>query len=349
MEESQMKKLFLLVAGCCLLAQAAQAADDTVRKVGGEQIKGTVKSLAKDKIVVEKSGKDETLKPFEVESIRFDDEPAKSVAIRSQISNGGYENALKVLEQIDPAALERAETKQEMQYLKAYCNAQLALGGGVDLAAAGKQMLDFLKANPDSYHFYAANELLGDMLVAAGKYENAVTYYKALADSPFDEYKMRAGVALGRARVSEKKYPQAQQEFETALDAAEKSAGPSAEATKQAAKIGLATCLAETGKPEEGVKLTNEVLAKLPAEEVDLHARAYVAQGNCYRKMPDHAKAALIAFLHVDKLYFSNAQAHAEALWNLAPLFFEIGKQDRAAQVTQLLKERYPNSPWAKL
>jgi tetratricopeptide (TPR) repeat protein len=160
---------------------------------------------------------------------------------------------------------------------------------------------------------------------------------------------MRAGVALGRARVSEKKYPQAQQEFETALAAAEKSAGPSAEATKQAAKIGLATCLAETGKPEEGVKLTNEVLAKLPAEEVDLHARAYVAQGNCYRKMPDHAKAALIAFLHVDKLYFSNAQAHAEALWNLAPLFFEIGKQDRAAQVTQLLKERYPNSPWAKL
>jgi len=231
-----MKKLILLAAGCCLLAQAAQAADDTVRKVGGEQIKGTVKSLAKDKIVVEKSGKDETLKPFEVESIRFGDEPAKSVSIRTQISNGGYENALNVLEQIDPGTLERAETKQEMQYLKAYCNAQLALGGGVDLAAAGKQMVDFLKANPDSYHFYAANELVGDMLVAAGKYEKAAEYYKELADSSEDEYKMRAGVALGRARVSEKKYPQAQQEFETALAAAEKSSGSSAEATRQAAK-----------------------------------------------------------------------------------------------------------------
>lgn len=345
-----MKKLFLpAVAACCLLGQAVQAADDTVRKVGGEQIKGTVKSLSKDRVVVEKGSKEEELKPFEVESIRFGDEPAKSVSIRTQISNGGYENALKVLDQIDPSTLERDETKQEMQYLKAYCNAQLALGGGIDLAVAGKQMLDFIRANPDSYHFYAANELLGDMLVAAGKYENAAPYYKALADSPFDEYKMRSGVALGRARVSEKKYPEALQEFDAALAAAEKASGASAETTKEAAKIGMAACLAQTGKPEEGLKLIDEVIAKLPAEEVDLHARAFVAQGNCYRKMPEHTKAALIAFLKVDKLYFSNAQAHAEALWNLAPLFFEDGKQDRANQASQLLKERYPNSPWAKL
>ena len=43
------------------------------------------------------------------------------------------------------------------------------------------------------------------------------------------------------------------------------------------------------------------------------------------------------------------AQAHAEALWNLAKLWNDIGKAERAVQATQLLKDRYPSSPWAKL
>jgi tetratricopeptide (TPR) repeat protein len=345
-----MKKLSLpLALALCVLGGIAVQADDTVRKVTGEQIKGSVKSVSKDGVVLEKGGKEDTLKPFEVDSIRFEDEPAKMISIRSQINNGGYENALKGMESVAPDSLERAETKAELQYLKAYCNARLALGGSVDVTEAGKQMLTFIRANPDSYHFYGANELLGDLLVAAGRYDNAATYYKALADSPFDEYKMQAAVAIGRARQAEKKFPEALKEFDTALALAEKGSGPTAENAKEAALIGKASCLAETGKPDDGIKLVGEVLAKLPAEEVDLHARAYVAQGNCYAKKPDSAKQALIAFLHVDVLYFSNSQAHAEALWNLSKLWNDIGKPERATQTIQLLKERYPNSPWAKL
>jgi TolA-binding protein len=48
-------------------------------------------------------------------------------------------------------------------------------------------------------------------------------------------------------------------------------------------------------------------------------------------------------------LYFSNPQWHAEALWNLASLWQELKKIDRATQSSALLKERYPNSPWAKM
>ena len=346
-----MKKLVLAAAAACVALGpiSAQAADDTVRKASGEQVRGAVKSLSKEGVVVEKGGKDETLKPFEVTAIRFADAPAAMISIIAQIINGGYENALKSLNNVDPGSLERDETKQELQYLKAYCNGRLALGGSVDVNEAGKQLRDFVKAYPNSYHFYPANELLGDLAAAAGKFDAAATFYKVLADSPFEEYKTQAGIAIGRSRLAEKKFDEALKEFDTALTLAEKGAGPAADAAKQSALIGKASCLAETGKPDEGVKLIDEVLAKLPPEEVDLHARAYVAQGNCYRKMPEHAKQALIAFLHVDVLYFSNAQAHAEALWNLTALWIETGKQERAVQTSQLLKERYPNSPWAKL
>lgn len=346
-----MKKLVLAVAAACvsLAPISARAADDTIRKASGEQLKAAVKSLSKEGVVVEKSGKDETLKPFEVTAIRFADAPATMISIISQVINGGYENALNSLNKIDAGTLERDESKQELQYLKAYCNARLALGGGVDVKEAGRQLNEFVKAHPNSYHFYPAHELLGDLAAAAGNFDAAANFYKVLSDSPFEEYKTQAGIAIGRSRLAEKKFPEALKEFETALALAEKGSGLAAEASKQSALIGKASCLAETGKPEEGVKLIDEVIAKLPPEEVDLHARAYVAQGNCYRKMPEHAKQALISFLHVDVLYFSNAQAHAEALWNLTALWIETGKQERALQASQLLKERYPNSPWAKL
>ena len=346
-----MKKSVLAVAAICLAfgQLAAQAADDTIRKASGEQVRGAIKSLSKEGVVVEKSGKEETLKPFEITAIRFADAPAAMVSIISQVINGGYENALKSLANVDPASLERDESKQELQYLKAYCNARLALGGASDVNEAGKQLQEFIKAYPNSYHFYPAKELLGELAASAGKFDAAATFYKALTDSPFEEYKMQAGIAIGRSRLAEKKFPEALQEFDAALALAEKGAGPAAEAAKQSALIGKASCLAETGKPEEGVKLIDEVIAKLPPEEIDLHARAYLAQGNCYRKMPNHAVQAVLAYKHVDRLYFSNAQAHAEALWNLTALFIEIGKQERAVEASQLLKERYPNSPWAKL
>ena len=34
------------------------------------------------------------------------------------------------------------------------------------------------------------------------------------------------------------------------------------------------------------------MIAKLPPEEKDLHAQAYIALGNCYKKKPDGAKPA---------------------------------------------------------
>lgn len=339
--------LAAIVAFALSVPAASRAADDTLKKVGESPIRCTINSINKDEVQYSKSGKDETVPTYEIESIRLSDEPPQLNLIRNQVNNGAYENGLRALDKLDADKVDRAEVKSEIQYLRAYSNARLALGGGGNVNQAGEQVMAFIKANPDSYHYYTANELAGDLLVSMGRYDASTNFYKALAVAPADAYKIKAGIDIGRAKLAEKKYEEALKEFDTALGLTEKAKVP--EAQKLSAMLGKASCLAQTGKPAEGVKLAEEVITKLSPEEVDLHAWAYVVLGNCYRQMPDHTKQALLAFLHVDVLYFSNPQLHAEALWNLASLWQDLKKSDRASQASALLKERYPNSTWAKM
>lgn len=330
---------------------AVRAADDTIKKTSGEQIKAPVDSVSKDGVKYTKSGKEASLAPYEIESIKFSGEPAQLLLIRNQVTSGAYDNALKALDKIDADSISRDEVKPEIAWLRAYCNAQMAFGGGVTIPDAYKLVTAFIKDHPNSYHFYPAHELAGDLLLAAGKFKEAVGQYETLKKSSLEDYKMLAGIHLGRAKFAEKRYADALKDFDEALSLADKAGDDDAGSQKFAAILGKAACLAETGKPEEGLKLVDEVLSKLtnPEEPADLYARAYVTKGNCNRKLPDHAKQALLDYLHVDVLFSANPQIHAEALWNVAAIYAQLGQVDRAVEATNLLKERYPNSPWAKM
>lgn len=345
-----MNKLSLLPALAVLLLfhAGAQAADDTIKKSTGEQIRGAITGMTKNDVTYEQGGNSKKIDVVDIDSIRFAEEPPALNSVRNQAANGAFENALRTLDRLNAENVERTEIKQDIQFLRAYCNGKLALGGSVDVTTAGRELNAFVKDCPNNYHWLAANELIGDLLVASQKYADATKFYKALADSPFPEYQMRAGVATGRALLAEKKYAEAQKQFEAVADLAAKG-GEAAKPQLAAATIGKAACLGETGNPDEAIKLIDGVVGTLPKEEVDLHAQAYLTLGKCYRKKADGVKPALLAFLHVDVLYFSNAQAHAEALWNLAELWPSVHKLERAQEATALLKERYPNSVWAKM
>ena len=125
-----------------------------------------------------------------------------------------------------------------------------------------------------------------------------------------------------------------------------RGSGKEAEQAKLAASLGKASALAGAGKTDEAVKLIDEIIAKADPENQELHARAYDELGNCYRAA-GKKKDAIIAFLHVDLLYSRFPEQHAEALANLAALFAEDGKAERAAAARATLKEKYPTSNWA--
>ena len=100
-------------------------------------------------------------------------------------------------------------------------------------------------------------------------------------------------------------------------------------------------------KTEAAIKLATEVLKATDAEDVPLLAQGYNVLGTAYRQA-GRTEEALLAFLHVDVLYASLPDAHAEALANLAELWEQVHKTERANHARKVLEEQYPDSPWAK-
>ena len=78
-------------------------------------------------------------------------------------------------------------------------------------------MIAFTKNYPDSYHYFQACEIVGDLLVANRSFDQAEEYYAKVAKAPWPDYQMRAGVAIGRALLAHGKNSEALDAFEKVL------------------------------------------------------------------------------------------------------------------------------------
>jgi hypothetical protein len=93
--------------------------------------------------------------------------------------------------------------------------------------------------------------------------------------------------------------------------------------------------------------MIEKIIQDADPQQRELHARAYDALGACYEKA-GKTKDALFAFLHVDVLYGTVPDAHAEALYHLIPLWKAIGQDDRSREAREMLQQKYADSHWAK-
>src|SRR6185295_17999794 len=101
-------------------------------------------------------------------------------------------------------------------------------------------------------------------------------YYNMVAAAPWPYYRLRAAVLSGRALTSQKEYDKAIKKFDEVIG--QKDSEPQ----RLAATLGKATAMAGKGKVEDAIKLLNEVVEKADADNVEVHARAFTARGNCY-------------------------------------------------------------------
>ncbi len=336
----------LLVVGAWLASAATASAVDTIRLDEG-QVVGRILEVSPVKVRIERGSSGiEEVDTNRIEMILYEGEPSVLKTAKLAVAGGRYEDALESLSRLELGANERAEIKHDVQYYTALCKARLALASNNQQAIteAGQLMVAFINGNPSSYHFFNACEMVGDMLVAIGKYAPAQQYYERLANAPWPEYQMRAGVAVGNALLAQNKTAEALQRFEKVLQI--NAAGPAAEAQRLAATLGKARCLAVGGKSDEAIQLIQNVIAKANPEDKQLHARAYNALGLAYRKA-GKPKEALLAYLHTHVLYFSSPGEHVEALQNLVELFTELRQRERADTMAKVLQERYNRSPSA--
>jgi tetratricopeptide (TPR) repeat protein len=337
----------ILAAIVVLISATAASALDQIKTTNKEKsvIRGHIITMTSQEVEIEVSGGLRDKVPVnKIINIFFEDEPTQFAAVRDYMSKGDYPQAAATLEK---TSSEDAKTKNigtEVEYLKALCAARLALGGNGDIAAAGGQMNAFIKTYPNSHHYYEANEILGNLGIAARSYDRAAGFFAELAKAPWPDYAMRANVGTGRALLAQGKTAEAAKAFDEVLSSG--AAGDLAEDQRMAAQLGKARCLAAGQKTDQAIKMVEGIIAKADAENADLLAQAYNTLGAALRKAGKN-KEAVLAYLHVDLLYPQLPDAHAEALANLAELFTEEHKADHAARMRNTLKENYPNSSWA--
>jgi len=348
MEMIRSAVLLALVVVVATASEAKSQVLDRVKTTDGRSTRGTVVRMSPTEVVVtDEAGQAETISVNQIDVIVYASEPRLLTQARTRMGNQRFEDALKALRELDEKAMSRDFIKQDVQFYRALCQARLALGGRGKLSSAGSAMHNFASdaGNRDSYHYFEAIRMLGELLAASGKHAKAIEYFGRLMEAPWPEYQMRGRVLSARALMAQRKYEDAVGQLDQVLAATDE--GDEAERRRMIARLDKAVCLAEMEKADEGIQLINEVLPQIGLDERELRGRAFRARGLCYLKK-DQKKDALLDFLHVDLLYNSVPEIHAEVLFRLSKLWPALGKGQRAREAAKQLKELYPNSRWAK-
>jgi tetratricopeptide (TPR) repeat protein len=331
---------------CVVACAAAGYAVDTVETATMRRI-GKITKITPTAVTVERGAQSSEVAVNEIVTIRFDGEPRKLDLARASAERGNYADAHTRIDAFDDAALAKPHVREEVEYLQAYIAARQALEGQGDAADAGRLMHDFIQEYPQNYHYFTATELITQLLLAGGRHDQAMAYADKLAAAPWLEYQLKAGNAKGRIHRDQQQLGEALAAYEAVLAEGADSDDEAVIEQHLVATLGKADCLAVLDRNDEAVTLVTEVIATADAEDAPRQARAYNTLGNCYRA-DGRMKEALLAFLHVDVLYSSQHDAHAEALANLAELWKATSHADRSVDARQRLEKTYPQSRWAQ-
>lgn len=337
----------LSATGLLLLLAAngwAQGDFDRVYLYEGPLKSGTIVEMSKDEIGVEVSGGVVTkAKVGNVKRVMFADAPPMLTSALAAISSGQLEDALEKLQKIEKSDIQRKVVADEVDFYIAYCMAKLALAGGGDKAAAASKMIVFAQ-DAGNYHYYEANEITGDLALGLGHAEDAAKFYKNVSSAPWPEYKVRAAVLEGNAMLGQEKYAEARDQYDKVIRANLNTT--QARRQKEFAALGKAKCLGKLGDSAEGIKLCEKTITNGDSRDYELFSRAYNALGACYLAA-GKSKDALLAYLHVDLLFYQDPAQHAEALYYLIDLWRTDNKTERSIKARALLRDRYPGSVWA--
>lgn len=340
--------LLLLLAGEVSGVRAQGNSDRIIRRNGSDR--GEVTRISSQEVTLSKGGVTKRVPAEEIRSIRYAEEPAELNQVRLAVARNQYDEAKKILARINRAEITRDAIVQDLDYYDALCAARLALAGQADMDQAIHQVSGFFSHHRTSYHLPAAIELWGDLLVRAGKPDEARRQYEKLAKARSPIYKMRSAFLVGQWYQSQHKYDLAQVEFAKVLQqAADPAVANSSMAQEQklAALLGKAICQAASGAAGPAIESVKQVIAQADPEDAHLQGRAYNALGECYLNS-NNKKAALYAFLHVDLLYHKEPEMHAQALYELSRLWPVLGYESRGREARQKLNKQYPGSRWAR-
>jgi tetratricopeptide (TPR) repeat protein len=323
------------------------SAADAVILNDDDRIRGSLVSLSPDGVEIEDR---DGIKKFSIDlvsEVAFDGEPESLGGARGLLRRRDPKGAAEELAKIEAADLDAAEPRirEEYEFLKLSAAAQAADPAAA--AAAAEALKTFLARNPRSHHFYEGQEVLADILAKLGKFPEAAAAFGELDRGP-PALRVRSAASKARLLLMQNKPAEAIAEFQSAAKIPTDPKDAASNAQKGEAELGVARCLALTGKAIEGVTLTRATIRKADPNDRDLLAAAFATLGACQRAAGGQDEDALISYLTVDLVYNTVPDRHAEALYNLGELWDATKQPERSRAARQALLTTYPDSPWAK-
>lgn len=320
-------------------AGTARAQIDRIYPDSGSAVVGTIESVDKNGITVKTGGNSQHIAAGNIDKVMFQGDPAGLTKGREFAIDGQYQQALEELKTVDADELPREAIRADARYYRVLSEAKLALAGQGELQQAAQATLEFARKHPQTWHFFDAAKLLGDLALRLENYDQALKYYRYLANAPAAETKIASVYHTGMTRLQQGQFDQAKAAFEKVNQA--QSQSPKAVRLQTLAKAGQAVALARQGEPAEALELVQTLIAELDPTDIETAAQIYNAQGASYLASGDQ-EGAIMAYLHTHLMFSGEPSAHAEALSQLVELWPKVGKPDRAAEMRQELRQRYP-------
>ena len=336
-----------LAIGVLLVGPILVEANDQIYKTGAATaVRGPIDAVTSDGVSLKVNGVTQNIPSGEIDRILFFGSPSELLRAQAQIRQQQYEEAKNALAGIDKSKVTAKFVIQEIAYCEAVCDHEMSKDGRTKRADASTVLGGFVQNHKDSFHYYDIVQRTGDLAKSMGNYEVAVGAYNELQKAVDTGVQLIGRVSLASTLFSQGDFQQAQEIYQQI--AASDSESPEQRAMIRLAQVGHAHCQAEIGQTAEAIAALDAIVKNgEPLAEKDLFARVYNARGAAFRKA-EQPKEAVLAYLHTDKLFNQNEDAHAEALYYLGQLWEQLNMSDRAKKDRQLLRTRYGDSVWAK-
>ena len=331
---------------CLLGIQSLQAQDrDRVFPVKGPAVTGKIVEKNRDKVVIEVRGNNQNFPSNEILRVLFEGEPTTLSRTKDLVAQGQIEQAVDEFKKIDAASLPSEDMKQDYQFLRGYIAGTLATKGKGDPKNALTLLTNWVKDNAQSYQFYQAAELMGDLAVASGTPDQAAKYYGGLAAAPFPELKVKGSFLQGKALMASKQNADAKAKFQAVLEA--KLSDPVSLKFQKMARIGIIQSDALEGKATEAIGELEKMVDEGDSTDGELFAELFNTLGSLFAAAGRNEEAVL-SYLKTDQLYGAQSEPHAESLYRLNQLWTKMGSTQKAADAKQKLEKLYPTSPWVR-
>jgi tetratricopeptide (TPR) repeat protein len=329
----------LLLNICVIGVPAAYAQRDRVYDFDGKSVSGEITNISAQGVEMKRSGETQVIKSGEIMKIMFEGDPPGLTRGRELAIDGQYEPAIEELRKIDFSGVDREAITADAVFYEAFATAKLALAGQGPLEPAAKKLLDFARKYSNSYHFFAAAKLLGDLALTLGEHDKAVQYYGSLRKAPDLDTKVESVYLTGVVQLKQGDREAAIADFDKVIGLKAQTAR--AIRLQALAQANKAVALVQQGKADEGLQILDSLIQDLNPTDLELAARIYNAQGNAHESKGD-TEGAILAYLHTHLMFSATPDAHAEALRRLIELWPKVGKPEEASKAQQELAQRYP-------